>query len=116
MGLAKRWTLGPNQATLKTTMTPEYDLKLVDPNKIDANTLDDLFWKHHGKGPGSLTVGGIKVTKSIDRYSSNSGKSKDWRVTFTWTNSDGMAVSRVKESRYEDNRRNDAERNWGLPE
>jgi hypothetical protein len=77
--------------------------------------LNELFF-HHKVKEGSLTVSGIAVSKSLQPYRSNSGKNKDWQVTFTWIGSDGKPRVVEKSSLYAGNRRNDAERNWGLPE
>lgn len=63
-----------------------------------------------------LTVGGVDVRKEVQRYASNSGKSGDFSVTFTWKGADGESHRLEKPSHYEGNRRNDADRNWGLPE
>ena len=63
-----------------------------------------------------MMIGGIKVNKFLLRHESNSGRSHDWEVIFTWESKDGPPKSLKKESRFGNNRRNDAERNWGLPE
>jgi hypothetical protein len=77
--------------------------------------LNDVFW-HHQVKEGTLVLGGIAVSKSLQLYRSNTGKSKDWQVTFEWLGKDGQRHVLQKDSRFADNRRNDAERNWGLPE
>jgi len=63
-----------------------------------------------------MLIGGIEVEKLVSVYKSNSGKSSDSNVTFTWRSFDGQYHCIEKESIYSNNRRNDAERNWGLPE
>lgn len=77
-----------------------------------------LFWYRFGgfRGTNSLILDGIKVTKDVTVYKSNSGKSSDARVVYSWVGSDGERHSFVKDSLYDENRRNDAGRNWGLPE
>ncbi len=75
--------------------------------------LNQIFWDADIKN-GSLVVDGIEVTKRLTRYTSNSRKRYDWRVTFSWVDSDGEPKSVTKESMYEKNRSNDPNRNWGL--
>lgn len=78
--------------------------------------LNAVFYEHLGSGPGAMDIGGIRVRKDVIRYSSNSGKSRDYEVTFTWHGKEGNIRELKKPSRYRNNRRNDPERNWGLPE
>lgn len=78
--------------------------------------LDQIFWANQGKGDGELIIGGIKVTKTVITYSSNSGKSRSSEVEFRWVNSAGESQTLLKKSAYSNNRRNDASRNWGIPE
>ena len=75
--------------------------------------LNQLFWDAGIKN-GSLVVDGVEVTKTLTRYTSNSRKSDDWEVTFSWLNADGMRQSVTKESLYKKNCSNDPDRNWGL--
>lgn len=80
--------------------------------------LNDVFF-HHGvatMGVASMEIGGVAVSREAMPYASNSGKSRDWSVRFTYTGADGDEVTIEKESHYAENRRNDADRNWGLPE
>lgn len=98
-----------------------FKARLSDPanfseDEFSTSILDKLFWRHVGSGGGKLTIGGIEVQKAVTAYRSNSGKSKDFRVSFYWTGSDGTSHERVAPSLYESNRRNDEDRNWGLPE
>ncbi|MER9585252.1 hypothetical protein [Mesorhizobium sp. M0276] len=78
--------------------------------------LDRLFFALKGSGDGTLVLAGIIVTKSLVGYSSNSGKTTGWRVSFSWTASDGQKRLIEKVPPEADNRRNDPERNWGLHE
>lgn len=78
--------------------------------------LNDLFFFHLGGGGGSLRVGGILVTKHLSRYASNSRKTHDWDVAFTWVGRDGQPKEIRQESQFKNNRSNDEKRNWGLPE
>lgn len=78
--------------------------------------LDAIFWENIGKGYGELVIGGIQVRKSVLTYTSNSGKSRSSEVEFTWVSPSGELKSLLKESRYAGNRRNDADRDWGLPD
>jgi len=94
---------------------------LAHPEKVPESALtfgllNDLFFHHGCKGNSEMSVGGLLVEKSVSRYTSNSGKSQDWRVTFTWRSSGGGLRELTKHSAFEDNRRNDPDRNWGLPE
>jgi hypothetical protein len=98
-----------------------YARKVGEPGSIREDEftyrlLDDVFWKHQGKGGGALEIGGVLVHKSVHTLSSNSGKTHDASVRFTWRAADGTEKILSKPSAYEGNRRNDAERNWGLPE
>jgi len=97
-----------------------YQAKIADPASITEaeftyHLLDDIFWQHQGKGGGTLMVGGIEVHKSVSTLSSNSGKSSDSAVRFSWTSPANGLQQLSKPSAYEENRRNDADRNWGLP-
>jgi hypothetical protein len=94
------------------------DISLVKESDFaDNRLLDDIFWKNAPKGQGTLKLAGIDVTKTVQAYSSNSGKSTGYEVTFHWTGSDGerrtSGTGRPSEAY---NRRNDEERNWGLHE
>lgn len=75
--------------------------------------LNQIFWDAKIKN-GALVVEGVEVTKSLINYTSNSRKSSDWQVTFSWVDADGVRQSVIKESQYKDNRNNDSDRNWGL--
>lgn len=76
--------------------------------------LNDIFFHHLGKGSGAMTIGGVDVSKSLDRYTSNSRKSSDCEVTFSWIGKDGERHTITKESKYKGNRISDESRNWGL--
>lgn len=87
-----------------------------DPDEgMTWRRLNHLFHEAGIKN-GSLNVDGFTVTKHLRRYTSNSGKSWDWEVTFTWINERDETEVVTKPSQYKGNRRNDADRNWGLPE
>lgn len=83
-----------------------------------ASRLNDIMWHHGVKGMHvTMEIGGITVTKRVSRHKSNSGKSSDNTVVLSWTGSDGTPREEfLTRSAYENNRRNDAGRNWGLPE
>jgi RHH-type rel operon transcriptional repressor/antitoxin RelB len=87
-------------------------------DKFTPSLLNDIMWHHGVKGMHvSMEIGGITVTKSVSRHTSNSGKTQDNTVVFRWTGSDGVDHEEfLKKSYFENNRRNDADRNWGLPE
>lgn len=89
----------------------------VTESEFTYGLLNEIFFKHCGEGSHELEIGGIKVVKSLGGgYRSNSGKNRDFDVSFSWTGSDGKQHSIDKQSRYKDNRRNDPVRNHGLPE
>ncbi|SMN17585.1 hypothetical protein CRYPA_859 [uncultured Candidatus Thioglobus sp.] len=101
----------------------EYNLLINNPQNVNPKTfnytlLNDIFIKHIGfkSGSYSMSIGSVDVTKSVLMYTSNSGKSRDGKVTFTWVDLDGNNHKLEKPSYYSDNRRNDPERNWGLHE
>lgn len=98
------------------------DDALRDPGVVreadfaDDRFLDAVFHRHAGEGATSMTLDGILVTKTLARHPSNSGKSHGWAVTFSWTGTDGRRRSSGSQPPEATNRRNDAERNWGLHE
>jgi hypothetical protein len=88
----------------------------VPESEFTYSLLNALFFKHLGPGSNEMVVGGLRVEKGVTAYSSNSGKTRDSAVVFRWASPDGQLRERLKESAYSGNRRNDADRNWGLPE
>lgn len=90
----------------------------VNIKDFSYKLLNDIFIKHFGLkiGSYSMEIAGILVNKSVHMYSSNSGKSRDSNVIFTWINADGQQKEIKKRGLYTHNRRNDPDRNWGLPE
>ncbi|NRD63277.1 hypothetical protein HRD49_16115 [Corallococcus exiguus] len=78
--------------------------------------LNSVFIRHHGLQGGSIQMrmGGLLVTKGVFSQWSNSGKSHDSDVTFSWVSADGTAQKIQKKSLYANNRHNDPDRNWGL--
>lgn len=91
------------------------DPEAVPESRFTYALLDAIFWEHHGAGSGTLPIGGVLVSKSVTPYASNSGSTRDHAVVFEWTGSDGTTHTLEKPSRFSANRRNDAERHWGLP-
>lgn len=102
----------------------EYKAYLLEnPEKIKESDfsyglLDKIFWKKFGaiRGAESLILDGIEVTKSVSVYKSNSGKSQDSEVVFSWVDSNGKKQVIKKPSNFKENRRNDPDRDWGLPD
>lgn len=102
----------------------EYKAYLLEnPEKIKESDfsyglLDKLFWKKFGaiRGAESLVLDGIEVTKCVSVYKSNSGKSQDSEVVFSWVDSNGKKHVIKKPSSFKENRRNDPDRDWGLPD
>ena len=98
------------------------DAWMEDPStmpvgEFTAFLLDRIFWKKCGpcKGTQTLEIGGVQVTKLLGAHQkSNSGKSGSWSVSFKWMDADGKEHCIDKDSRFAANRRNDADRNWGL--
>lgn len=88
----------------------------VREEQFTWSLLNSIFAHHVGYGGGQseMEIGGVRVTKSVTSYSSNSGKSRDFEVEFSWTGADGELRFLTRESRYPGNRRNDPDRNWGL--
>lgn len=89
---------------------------IVETDFTNHRLMDIVFFAKIGSGSGSMVLAGIKVNKTVSGYRSNSGQTIGWSVRFDWVGSDG-------EHRYSEvippeanNRRNDADRNWGLPE
>lgn len=78
--------------------------------------LNRVFIAHHGLlgGTTRLEIGGLLVTKEVFTYRSNSQKSRDSDVTFSWVSQDGTTRELHQQSRFAGNRRNDPDRNWGL--
>lgn len=93
---------------------------IADPSKaceaeFSISLLNDIFLRHHGPGAGTMSIGGLSVTKSTPiPYASNSGKSRFWSYSYRWTSADGTPRALEQTSPFEGNRRNDADRNWGL--
>lgn len=96
---------------------------IENPDKIKEadfsySLLDSVFYSKFGAFHGCKTMilDNIEVEKSVCVYQSNSGKTHDSEVTFSWMDSKGGLQRLCKPSLYSENRRNDANRNWGLPE
>jgi hypothetical protein len=94
------------------------DPSQVTESEFEYGLLNDIFFAKLGpiRGIRTLAIGGIEVTKQVGVFKSNSGKSQDSEVAFAWVGSDGVRRVVDKPSSFASNRRNDAERNWGLPE
>ncbi|MDF9789928.1 hypothetical protein M2440_000629 [Methylorubrum extorquens] len=106
----QRWPSGTGRGG------PPKDPALVRETDFhDHYFLDTVFLAVHGKGPGTLTLAGIPVTKTLAGYSTNSGKGTGYSVTFHWVGSDGAPRSSGRVAPEASNRSNDAERDWGLP-
>lgn len=87
----------------------------IKEEDFSYSLLNQLFWHHGQQGNSSMVVGGITVHKTVLPRRSNSGKSTDFAVTFSWTGADGKQHQVEKANVYDNNRRNDPDRNWGLP-
>lgn len=96
---------------------------LSDPSGVSLDSLtpelvNDFFF-FHGKnkmGHATMMIGGVEVSRTVLLYKSNSGATRGYSVELRWKGPDGAEVVHKQSTPYEANRRNDAERNWGLPE
>lgn len=72
-----------------------YDLKLANISSIKEEEftlalLNDIFYRHHGPGGGTLKIGGIEVKKDRpDRYKDDDDLHSNWSYTYSWTSHDG---------------------------
>lgn len=83
---------------------------------MDVSFLDRVFFTQIGPGSGTMILASIAVTKTATEYKTNSGKNSAWGIRFHWTGSDGESRSCERTPPEATNRRNDASRNYGLPE
>jgi hypothetical protein len=72
----------------------QYQAMLDDPAEIPEAKfsyalLNDIFSKRMGTGSGSITIGGFQVIKTVDPCRSNSEKSDDRAIQFSWRSLDG---------------------------
>lgn len=90
----------------------------IKETDFSYSLLDDVFFREFGafQGHKTMILDGIEVNKSVFVYQSNSGKTRDSEVIISWTDSKGEGHKVCKPSLYSENRRNDPDRNWGLPE
>jgi len=97
----------------------QYKESLAHPDRFEESQftwklLNDLFIAHSQMGQSvSMIIGSVEVTKGARLTFSNSGKSTDWSVSFTWKSKEGPLQTLTRDSIYEGNRRNDEDRNWG---
>ena len=93
------------------SLFPEEEFELF----FQGRYLLDAVLSKRKLGSQEVIINGIHISKVVVPYKSNSGKSRDFSIKICWTGFDGKQVTLdVKESRYDLNRRNDSERNWGL--
>ena len=110
------------KAALEAKQKAEEDHWKEHPEKLPeglftAARLNAIMWHHGVEGMHvTMEIGGITVTKRVTTHKSNSGKTSANTVVFTWTSCDGNPREiTLTKSAYEHNRRNDADRDWGLP-
>jgi hypothetical protein len=96
---------------------------LSNPNAIPLASLteelvNELFFFHSKNHTGvqTMRISGVEVTRTVSKYSSNSGKTSRYEVTLKWMGENGQPVVYKRDTPFSSNRRNDAERNRGLPE
>jgi hypothetical protein len=84
------------------------------PSEITRTVIDRVFIhaKGHGSG-GTMTIGGLTCHKVLDRYTSNSGKTRSASVRIYWQDAEGKFHGDSPEPP-RPNRRSDPARNWGL--
>ncbi|CUJ69737.1 Uncharacterised protein [Achromobacter sp. 2789STDY5608633] len=90
----------------------------VSPESLTPELVNDFFFFHRKNKMGheTMRIGGIEVSRFVRLYKSNSGAHRGYSVELRWTGVDGVEVVHEQNTPYESNRRNDPERNWGLPE
>lgn len=90
---------------------------IIPESKFNYSFLNQFFFDKLGacSDVQNLHIGGILMTKTTQRYTSNSRKSTDYAVTISYTDKNGESIVHEKPSAYESNRINDEKRNWGLP-
>lgn len=82
----------------------------------DFDFINDAFINAIGLKSGTMTLAGIEVRKTLTTYKTNSGKNNEWHVRFDWTGSDGQHHYCENSPAAKSNRRNDPDRDWGLPD
>ncbi|WP_277352482.1 hypothetical protein [Achromobacter anxifer] len=94
------------------------DPSAVSPDSLTPELVNDFFFFHRKNKMGheTMRIGGIDVSRSVRLYKSNSGANRGYSVELRWTGFDGVEVVHEQNTPYESNRRNDPDRNWGLPE
>lgn len=90
----------------------------ITEKDFEYELLNQVFIEKFGltRNTHSLYLDGIKVTKSVQVYKSNSGKTYDSEIVISYINQNGEQKKLIKESIYKKNRKNDEGRNWGLSE
>lgn len=90
----------------------------IQQGEFTYNLLNELFIRKFGltQETHTLVLDNIKITKQVTTYKSNSGKTSDSIVVISWIDLEGNINKLEKASIYQNNRRNDEKRNWGLPE
>ncbi|MFY3163498.1 hypothetical protein ACOTFR_29005 [Achromobacter xylosoxidans] len=96
---------------------------LSNPNSIPLTSLteelvNEVFFFHSKNHTGveTMMISGVEVTRTVSKYISNSGKTSGYEVTLEWIGKNGQPVVYKRDTPFSSNRRNDAKRNWGLPD
>lgn len=89
---------------------------ILESDLANHRLIDSVFIANIGPGSGSMVLAGITVHKHVVGHKSNSGKNSGWHVRFDWMGSDGKSRHSEAIPPEANNRRNDPDRNWGLPE
>ena len=78
--------------------------------------LDALFEQKFGPACGKkqLDHEGYRISRSMRRQPSNSGKSQTWLIDFTVVKDGTEAAIRIEDPTGPPNRANDPSRNWGM--
>lgn len=94
----------------------KYNLADVREEDFSYELLNQIFIDKIGlkMGMSKMTIGDIDVTKNVSKHYSNTRKSSDYEVRFSWISENGEKKNIANPSIYKENRKSDPERNWGL--
>lgn len=83
------------------------------PEELSESLIDQVFLARVGYGKGgTIELAGCECHKVVDRYISNSGKTRSTSIRIWWTDLEGKTHGDPEAP--VQNRRSDPKRNWGL--